>query len=594
MLDELSTKEGIENSRNMPLETKDRVALPAARIRKLKIQFDQLLATPRGTPGRMEKLRALRDQIGNAADQLAEARRGPKPKLGETLAGSKERGSISGRPIKPEGEEEPTTPEDRVKAANRTLRQAWGEAYDKTIGSSKVAEMGRKAVLGFEGADKLQQHIRPDIAPGLHKAVADLDLLRQEKEGYQKGLAKDDGAQVQALVKWARDNPELADKFHDLVHESTIARVDPSKDFKPLYSDATKAADPKKAAADTAREAYLTNRGGPMYEALGKEGQQHYQDLRDWYEKRSGMVDDAIEQRARDTGMDEDKIKEMMSALKKTSGKVDPYFALKRYGKLWARTRDAEGNTTGYIRRDKASEIKQWIDEQSKAQGFKRGDKAATGELRAEHGTALDDVRAEGERVAPKFLKDIVDMVPDDDLKADIYRRYIDSLPEGHYMKSKLPRAGTPGYSNDAIRAFATHANATSRALSTLKFAHKLDMKAQDIKDETRLLEKQHSANPDPQVHNEAQWGAAISDNLTKSRLAWLQSPHNATVDPEGLRRRFPLRTRRHALDRRKDLAAEPDLGKRQTRCRERFLSCRPYQSVGQVRLEKHDRSDLE
>lgn len=346
-----------------------------------------------------------------------------------------------------------------------------------------------------------------------------MDTLRQEwhsktdtvAQAWRKILSKDGKANVAMM---------------DLMHDATIAGVDPSAPFKPRADEMMKRARAEvnrhgPSAAEWAlsmiqneekkREAHA--RLEPRFKELPEAFQAMFSKVRDTYGELGTAIEDAVISNAekamkigidrakiqhqedldqiRDDGLQGDERREALNvadakleAAKKRAGwnksarlaalrakfesnRLDgPYFPLARFGQFFMTVRDEEGKVVSFSRFETENA-------QKKAAAQAKADKL--GEVTI---GVLSDAGAMRDQVDPNFVADIEEILgeaaTDPAVMDMVWQRWLETLPDTSVRRSRLHRKGTPGYDTDAFRAFARQMFHGSHQLARMTYA--LDM----------------------------------------------------------------------------------------------------------------------
>lgn len=150
----------------------------------------------------------------------------------------------------------------------------------------------------------------------------------------------------------------------------------------------------------------------------------------------------------------------------------EPYFPLARFGQFFVAARDEDGKVVSFSRFESVRKRDKEAD-QLKADGYKV-EVGALGE------TKLRDM------VDPTFVNDVEGILMDagvpDAVMDQVWQRWLETMPDMSLRKNRLHRKGTPGWNEDAFRAFGHHMFHGSHQLARLKYA----MELQEALDVTR------------------------------------------------------------------------------------------------------------
>lgn len=274
----------------------------------------------------------------------------------------------------------------------------------------------------------------------------------------------DGGAEADELVtKWAKlkDERELA----ELMHDATLAQIDP-----------TKAA--PRGAAEKATHAELLER----FNALSPEARKIYREARNAYQRHHFNVRGAIAERVARSELSNERkaalLKKMdMQFFKAIKG---VYFPLARFGQYVVAVRGPDGKISGISRAETMAEAQQL--RQSLISTYPADQGYEIGQV-----TRDKDFAATRDSVGRGFMTDLYEVIDKQGLTEDqrlaiedtLGQLYLSSLPDLSWAKHGIHRKGTPGFSQDARRAFAQNMFHGARYLAKLKYSdqmqHELD-----------------------------------------------------------------------------------------------------------------------
>ncbi len=345
------------------------------------------------------------------------------------------------------------------------------------------------------------------------------DVLPQTKKFEQLARAMDaDGNAENQMYQpiaekwseWANGVNKIkqaaAGRMAGIMHDATNAGVDPDKPRPVVTSDMgidrREKVRARQAAWDQLR---------PRFEALPAELQQVYRDVRDAYTVRRNDMMKALASRIDDSELTDNAKRLMQDRLRLAfeSNEIDgPYFPLARFGDFYI---VAEKNgqrhyamfETVQQRRESLLELQKdgWtIIGQGKSIKNLASDLGPSASFMTD-ALALIDEKSGGE--ASMALKD------------GLWQMYLQSLPEASIRKHFIHRTGTPGFSKDALRAFASQMAHGSKQIARLRFGYQLADTLQDMK-------KKAVTSPDPDK-------AADIIKALDSSYQWMMNPNGAT-----------------------------------------------------------------
>lgn len=283
----------------------------------------------------------------------------------------------------------------------------------------------------------------------------DLPQLVSYSEHVQRMDAEknDTAAEADAIADaWGKlkDERELA----ELMHDATVAQIDPAKGYQMIDG---------RADYDRLRKSW---------DALSPEAQAIYIKARDSYGAHYTAVKDSITERIMRTmaaGNSRNALLERMERdfFKSTKG---VYFPLARFGKYVVLVRDKEGNTAAVSRGETINEAneaqKRLMEAYPASKGFEVSKILKDKEYTSKDGPGK------------AFMGDLIELLEgakaSEDLIDSVGQLYLSSLPDLSWAKHGIHRKGTPGFSQDARRAFAQNVFHGARYLARLRWADRL------------------------------------------------------------------------------------------------------------------------
>ena len=323
-----------------------------------------------------------------------------------------------------------------VKSVKEQVKGKWTDLRSlalTALGGRQLAEVYAKDLPALPQ----YQHLVQMMQAGISDIVAEADSI---------------------AVRWGKLKDEKA--LAELMHDATLARVDPAKPYKP--------GDPE----SHYRE--LTAR----YKALSPEAQAMFVQARDAYENHYNEVKKAIRERIERADVSAPKKSQMLQRMdEQFFGAVQGiYFPLARFGQYIVVVRDAEGKSANVSRAETKAE----------ADALRR-------ELRAQYGLGYTvshvikqaDFNARRDMVGNEFLESLYKVLDEtgigEDLQDEINQLVLSSMPEMSWAKHGIHRKGTPGFSQDARRAFAHHMVHGARYLQRVRYGDRMEAKLREM-----------------------------------------------------------------------------------------------------------------
>lgn len=298
------------------------------------------------------------------------------------------------------------------------------------------------------------------------------DLVAQmEADKNEAGAGADEIANA-----WGKLEDEAA--LAELMHDATLAQIDPAKVYEP--------GDPRQRWGELRRR----------YVALSPEAQDIYGQARDSYAKHHEEVRQAIRDRIERSDLKGPRKAELLKQLDAEFFKSAKgvYFPLARFGSYVIITKDVSGKVVSVNRAETKHEADALRSDMLKA--FPASGGFMVGKVLKDK-----DFVAGRDAVGRGFMKELFDVLDEQDMPSDqreqledaLGQLYLSSLPDLSWAKHGIHRKGTPGFSQDARRAFAQNMFHGARYLAKLRYADRL----QDELDTMQKTVDSKSDDPD-------------------------------------------------------------------------------------------------
>jgi len=305
-----------------------------------------------------------------------------------------------------------------------------------------------------------------DVAAKVIPMAKKLDTLEKQWGGAIDERRRAVDATYSNISKWTKGNPEKESALNDLVMQSTLEEVDPSKARDSYKGKSTKSDKDKQAVWDSLQA---------KWKALGPEGQAIYKQMRDAYaeshEQLINLLFSRIDSSVKDPKEAEKLRKEIYQRLA-VKGKIEPYFPLMRQGDHWVtfNAKNADGQMEYYKVAFQNSV------EQARA----------IRELKADPNVDVKSVQKSsptGKRTyrdAPptSFVNSIIKVLDankvDPTVTDEIMRVFLDTLPESSFAQSFRSRLGTLGAMTDAADVFYSKSISMAHQLANLEYGAKM------------------------------------------------------------------------------------------------------------------------
>lgn len=280
--------------------------------------------------------------------------------------------------------------------------------------------------------------------------------------------------QADALVERWRKLAD-ADQLADVMHSATLAQFDPDQHN----------------AMTTEQEAV-----SDAFDRLSLPAQELYRDVRDQYQDTLVKIRDALVARVERSGTSGTAVAADIRLRFDKYLREGPYFSLARFGDFIliadkGDERVVQAFESSFQREQRAKALR--------AQGF-------TVKL-----TARQEYSATKDGAAGSFIGDVLEKI--DGLQIDAGQKStlmdslnqlaISTLPDASYRKHFAHRKGTPGFSNDAMRAFASSQLHAAQHLARIRHADELAILIDEMREEIRSARGDVDVTERQQVVNE-------------------------------------------------------------------------------------------
>lgn len=274
----------------------------------------------------------------------------------------------------------------------------------------------------------------------------------------------DAGAEADSIATaWGKLPDERA--LAELMHDATLARIDPAKEHDPEDDRGT---------FDDLRF---------RWNQLSPEAQKIYRRARDTYSNHFADVKKAIAERVERSQMSSDRRRMLLEKMDSDFFEPlekGPYFPLARFGKYVVIVRDGSGAAVSVSRAETLHEAQNLRARLAADFPASRGYKV---------GKVLKDREFNMRQDGPGkgFMDDLYSLLEEseasDDLQDAVGQLYLQALPDLSWAKHGIHRKGTPGFSQDARRAFAQHVFHGARYLAKLRYADRLQEQLSDMQE---------------------------------------------------------------------------------------------------------------
>jgi len=317
---------------------------------------------------------------------------------------------------------------------------------------------------------------------GKLRDITVVDTFMKRMDSTRNRLLKEIAAVSPDWASLIRTAKKDADALTDLLYDATINNIDP--EVRVVNPTATE------------RRVYA------QYDNLAKNAKalaifkSVKEQMNSAIDKRIKHMQDTL----RAGGFDQAQIKaatEFLEIIKKERTRLKFYFPLMRFGRYWVsynKGKDLEFRMfESWAERER---FMKWRTAEAKANNevleeTGRGDDPS--QLRDLFGTNVVDQNSAIAKVM-KVLNASGRNPNIDELKADVFQLYLQTLPDGDLRKHLKPRKNVRGYSTDALRTFVSHQVSVSNNLAALEYKSKVRGHIQGMYDQIR---EEYAGTPD-------------------------------------------------------------------------------------------------
>ena len=425
---------------------------------------------------------------------------------------------------------------DRIKDTRRDLkskegRKAAGAKLARDISAvldkdSTQGKQGKKVVLGLLPNQSVLDIAEHRGITGAKKVLTAIENQRGDLTISEQNTRR----RLTPIFRWANNASEKTMKaWNNLIYDSTLDEVDPAltptQARKKYGKETVEGTDQLK--VDRHKELHAIYMGA----TLGKDGRQAYDNLRQFYKDQYNELLNALKGRIDNANInDEQKTtlkNELLSKLLERTG-VDPYFPLTREGTHWLAVKNPEALS------------------ESAVFAFKtQGDRVKAAEDYAAQGFDVEVFNPDESNVytdppSGSFISQVLgvlnanDAAPD--VKEQVMRLFLESLPESSFAKGLIKRKKTLGFDVDALEAARTKAYDLARQTERIKNTNRI-MRLKDEFLETVPKGRKDSAVI-AEVVNRANFAVnpprdTVAKNLNRGAFMWTigWNPSSAIVN---------------------------------------------------------------
>lgn len=288
----------------------------------------------------------------------------------------------------------------------------------------------------------------------------------------------------------------------DLMHEATLAQIDPAK--------------PHQSGDDKVKYQQLYK----AYNALSPEARTMYKKARDAYSGHYAKVREAVRERILRSALSSERKADLLKKIEGSFGQIKGvYFPLARFGQYVVVARNQNGDVESISRAETENEAKALREQLIKKYPQLKVDSV----IRDQEYNALRD------KVGRGFMSDLFDEVGNLGLDAKkqaefedtLGQLYLSSMPDLSWAKHGMHRKGTAGFSNNARRAFAQNMSSGASYLAKLRYGDQLTAQLDEMKEYAKAQIKKDPSYKQPLA-------SAVIDEMNKRHENLMNAKGNA------------------------------------------------------------------
>jgi N12 class adenine-specific DNA methylase len=363
----------------------------------------------------------------------------------------------------------------------------------------KLGKAARRQRLGLLTRDQLaevSENLLPDI---LQRYLP----LAQRVEADKSDIMQRVGTLIKNWSEFAQASPATARRLANLMHDATLAGVDPAVPYVPLIdlkaglkqiavleaqirgrsgeSSSNKMEDIRRIKMQMKQEMKRRAAYDPLKETwdrLNSTAQRLYRSARDYHVWMSDEMLKALEDRIEDSKSSAKAKRQLIGELRKEfeSNRVTaPYFPLARFGDYWVYTKSAGGDFAFDMfetREEQGDFIRQMDDEGVEVLGS---------------GRQLERLHEIG-GVSSGFVAEVEGMLGElgdnplaRQIRDGVWQLYLKTLPELSARRHFIHRRKTSGFSDDALRATAQKGFHDAYQIARLRHVYKMEGVIEDL-----------------------------------------------------------------------------------------------------------------
>ena len=358
------------------------------------------------------------------------------------------------------------------------------------------SSLSRKALLRVMGVDLIKDTwtnlMKGKIDGKEVKPLTDFDKFKNDFEGELRTRIKDGTEIAKKIGEFKGKNRDngIYDALQSLFYGSTYANID-------MNEGPPKKPKSGKETTEYKEQVQAYRNLKPLWEKIGPEGKELYNDVRDYYSKAFDELIQSFKVRLVDSGVAKDladeKIREIFKTFNFSKSKLKFYFPLKRNGKYWVNFSLKVTNEDGSISTEPVSLA-------FKSRGEMEGAAAAVNEMKKTNPDITDitsfqskmtgDSLYSGNTIGiPQFkkIKEIVsknvkDLKDSEQIINELGEMFVATLPERSALRSLIVRRkNVLGATGDIEEVFAASSIGQARQISRLRHVEKMQKSLEQL-----------------------------------------------------------------------------------------------------------------
>jgi hypothetical protein len=340
------------------------------------------------------------------------------------------------------------------------INNAWASRFYELI-RNKIPGVSNALVLRSLPLNALVEVAVKDIP-----MAAKLDTLEKQWNGAVDRRRREADATMTRIQRWLKADKNKETVLNDVVTQSTLEQVDPSKP-RDHYKDQT-----SKSGAD---KQAIWDQLQPQWKNLGEEGQAIYKQMRDTYANYQQDLMNMLFNRIDASGIPVEESRKLKTEIYKrlaVKGKIEPYFPLTRSGGYWLayNGKGPDGNVERFVEAFPTS-----VERELAVKQLEQNSDVEKGSIER-----FAQLAKKSYRDAPptSFVNNVLRILEANKVNPEttdeVMRAFLATLPETSFAQSFRTRKGTLGFNPNAAAAFYGKSISMSHQLANLEYGAKM------------------------------------------------------------------------------------------------------------------------